>query len=154
STLSQRHKGKTSSFKAKVIGQKKLSLQQELELVQYIRDLTERGLPPTREIIQNFTSAVAYKDVSESWVTRFINNYKDQLTAKRTTGMDRVRHQADSEDKYNLYFDLLHSKIDKYQVEPRHMYNMDEKGFLISVTSRSKRVFSKYLWQQGRVTAS
>ncbi|KAF2022551.1 hypothetical protein EK21DRAFT_15158, partial [Setomelanomma holmii] len=106
STFSQRHKGKTSSFKAK----KKLNLQQELELVQYIRDLTERGLPPTREMIQNFASAVAYKDISKSWVTQFINNYKDQLTAKWITGMDRVRHQADSEDKYNLYFDLLHSK--------------------------------------------
>ncbi|KAF2035672.1 hypothetical protein EK21DRAFT_54562, partial [Setomelanomma holmii] len=129
--------------------QKKLSLEQELELVRYIGDLTGRGVSPPGGIVQDFASAVAKEDISESWVIRFVKNYKDQLTAKWTTGMDRVRHQADSEVKYKLYFDLLHSKIDKYQVEPQHMYDMDEKGFLIGVTSRSKRIFSKYLWQQG-----
>ncbi|KAF2023924.1 hypothetical protein EK21DRAFT_17341, partial [Setomelanomma holmii] len=154
SMLSRRHKGKTSSFEAKAISQKKPSLEQELELVRYIGDLSKRGLPPTREMIQNFASAMAKEDVSESWVTHNVNNYEDQLTAKWTTGMDRVRHQADSEDKYKLYLDLLHSEIDEYQVEPQHMYNMDEKGFLIGVTSRSKRIFSKHLWQQGQVPAS
>jgi hypothetical protein len=31
---------------------------------------------------------------------------------------------------------------------------MDEKGFLVGITSRSKRVFSKQLWQQKKVTAA
>jgi hypothetical protein len=30
---------------------------------------------------------------------------------------------------------------------------MDEKGFLISITSQSKRVFSKQLWERKEVTA-
>jgi hypothetical protein len=68
--------------------------------------------------------------------------------------MDRVRHKADSVDKYNMYFDLLHDKMKEYEVEPRQIYNMDEKGFMIGVTGRSKRVFDKGLYMQKGVTAA
>jgi hypothetical protein len=50
--------------------QKNLSTQQEEELVKYIKDLTSKGLPPTRAMIQNFTSVVAKKEVGKSWVLR------------------------------------------------------------------------------------
>tara|TARA_R110002003_G_scaffold2091_1_gene24018 strand:+ start:1866 stop:2123 length:258 start_codon:yes stop_codon:yes gene_type:complete len=33
-------------------------------------------------------------------------------------------------------------------VEPRHTYNRDEKGFLIGLTGRSKRIFSKRMWDE------
>jgi hypothetical protein len=131
-----------------------LSPQQELELVRYIQGLTERALPPTREMIQNFASSVSGFDHSDPWVSRFLSQNKDNLTSQWTTGMDRNRHQADSEYSHRLYFELLHRKIRKYNVDARHIYNMDEKGFLVGITSRSKRVFSKQLWQQKKVTAA
>ncbi|KAF1969250.1 hypothetical protein BU23DRAFT_653264 [Bimuria novae-zelandiae CBS 107.79] len=43
-----------------------LSPHQEAELVRYIKELTERRLPPTRSMIRNFASKLATKDVSES----------------------------------------------------------------------------------------
>jgi hypothetical protein len=36
-----------------------LTPQQELELVVYIEKCTRRGLPPTREMIQNFAGSIA-----------------------------------------------------------------------------------------------
>ena len=57
--------------------------------------------------------------------------------------MDASRHNADDSEKYSHYFDLLRSKIDEYSIEPRHTYNMDEKGLAIGLVNRSKRVFSK-----------
>jgi hypothetical protein len=57
--------------------------------------------------------------------------------------MDYGRHQADSEVKYKLYFNLLYRKIEEYEVLPENTYNMDEKGFMIRVTRRSKRIFSR-----------
>ena len=60
--------------------------------------------------------------------------------------MDRNRHQADSYEKYKLYFNLLHSKMQEYKVEAENVYNMDEKGFMIGTIGRSKRVFSKQSW--------
>ena len=60
--------------------------------------------------------------------------------------MDRVRQQADSTDKYDSYFDQLHYQMDVHRIEPRLTFNMDEKGFMIGVQSKSKRVFNKLVW--------
>ncbi|EUC47545.1 hypothetical protein COCMIDRAFT_89898, partial [Bipolaris oryzae ATCC 44560] len=53
----------------------------ELELIRYITKLKKQGLPP-REIIRIFLSAVADHQLSESWVTRFINRHKLHLISK------------------------------------------------------------------------
>jgi hypothetical protein len=68
--------------------------------------------------------------------------------------MDRNRHQAGSEHKYSLYSDLLESKISEYSVLPENTYDMDEKGFMIRQTGKSKRVFSRALWESRQVTDS
>jgi hypothetical protein len=68
--------------------------------------------------------------------------------------MDRNRHQADSEHKYSLYFDLLEFKINEYSILPENTYNMDEKGFMIGRTGTSKRIFSRALWERKQVTDS
>ena len=154
STLSRRYRGCQRPRAAKERDQQNLSPQQELELVHYIEDLTKRGLPPTREMIQNFASQIATKRVSERWVTRFMQRNHDHLISKWTTGIDSLRHNADSNVKYKLYFDLLHDKMRQYDVQPRHTYNMDEKGFIIGVTGRSKRVFSRQMWERKEVQAS
>lgn len=54
STLARRHQGITRPRQVKNINQQKLNLQQEQELVQYIKGLSERHIPPTREMIRNF----------------------------------------------------------------------------------------------------
>jgi len=66
STLSRQHQAITQSATTKNVNQQKLTLQQEAELVNYIEELTARQIPPTREIVRNFTSAVAQEPVSNS----------------------------------------------------------------------------------------
>ena len=105
-------------------------------------------------MIRNFASTIAKEPVSESWVTRFINRHSIHLISQWAVGMDSNRHKADLEDKYRLYFDYLHGKIDQYQIEPRHTYNMDEKSFLIGIIGRLKRIFSRRMWEKKEVTAS
>ena len=41
-----------------------------------------------------------------------------------------------------MYFNLLHQKMEEYKIEPRNKYNIDEKGFLVGVISKSKQIFS------------
>ena len=96
STLGRRWRGVTTSREDGYLNQQALNQQQELELIRYITKLTERGLPPTREMIRNFSSEVAHQQLSESWVTRFINRHKIHLISKWTSAMDRTRHLADS----------------------------------------------------------
>jgi hypothetical protein len=105
-------------------------------------------------MIQNFASQIAGCDVSASWVTRFINRHRIDLITKWTTSMDCQRYQADSLLKYDLYFDLTHSKMTEYNVQPHNIVNMDEKSFLIGVLSCSKRVFSRELWEKKEVKAA
>jgi hypothetical protein len=84
------------------------------------------------------------------WVDRFVQRYPDELISKWTTGIDNKRHKADSGSKYSLYFDLLREKFEQYRVEARYIYNMDEKGFMLGVVSRSKRIFSKASYENGK----
>ncbi|KAF1966457.1 hypothetical protein BU23DRAFT_593182 [Bimuria novae-zelandiae CBS 107.79] len=90
--------------------------QQEQALLQHINKLIERRLPPTREIIRNFALSKV---------------------------IDAVRHHANSYLKYRLYFDLLHEKMAQYNIQACNTYNMDEKGFLIGILGRSKRIFNR-----------
>ena len=150
-TLSRHHRAISQPPTTKNINQQKLNPQQEQELVKYIQGLTARHLLPTRDMIQNFASTIAKEPVSESWVTRFINRHSIHLISQWVTSMDANRHNADSGHKYKLYFDLLQQKISKYNVELRHTYNMDEKGFMIGIIGRSKRVFSKRQWKKKEV---
>jgi hypothetical protein len=120
STLAQRHQGQ-SQLKGTL--HRSLHSQQETELIQYIKGLTEQRLPPTRTMIRNFASSLARKDISDSWVTCFLNRNSSHLISRWQTGMDRKRHKADSGAKYSLYFELLHNKIREYSVEPNYCNN-------------------------------
>ncbi|EDU45634.1 hypothetical protein PtrM4_067070 [Pyrenophora tritici-repentis] len=65
-TLSRRWRRVTGPRSNGYAQQQAISPQQELELVRYIKTLTERGLPPIREMIRNFLSEVAHQQLSES----------------------------------------------------------------------------------------
>lgn len=70
------------------------------------------------------------------------------------SAMDRQRHKADSVGKYELYFQILKEKINRFKIQTRLMYNMDEKGFMIGVLGRSKRIFDKDAWRAKRVRSA
>ncbi|RYN26376.1 hypothetical protein AA0115_g7097 [Alternaria tenuissima] len=142
-TLARRHKGIHEAH-----GLRRLSLHphHETELVQYIDTLTERRLPPSREMIQRFASDLAGKEVSETWVTRFLQRHPNHLISAYSKGMSKLRCNADSGAKYSLYFKLLAEKIEEYNVQPTHIFNMDEKGFQLGRIGRTKRIFSKARW--------
>jgi hypothetical protein len=105
-------------------------------------------------MVSNFAGCVGDWDGSDAWVSRFLHRHQVDLTVKWSAGIDRCRHQADSYKKYELYFHLLHGKIQEYGIEARNTYNMDEKGFFVGITARSKRVFSKVVWLQQLRTAA
>jgi methylase of polypeptide subunit release factors len=87
--------------------QKNLTTQQEEELATYIQDLTSKGLPPTRSMLQNYASVVTKKEVGVSWVSRFLDCNKDNLLPRWTTSLNSNCFRANSYDKYKLNFDIL-----------------------------------------------
>jgi hypothetical protein len=129
-TLSRRHKGSQHARTKEARERQLLNPQQEHELVLYIERCTRRGLPPTREMVQNFASTIMECEVSRSWVTRFLHRHADELTIKWSPRIDRERHKADSPFKYKLYFNLLHSKMQEYGVDVENTYNIFSYSFL------------------------
>jgi hypothetical protein len=125
-TLMRRHKGETEAYSVR-----KLSLhpQHETELIRYIDTLTERRLPPTRLIIQRFALNLAGKAVLESWVSWFIHRHPNYLISAYSKRMNKLRCNANLEANYSLYFKLLHKKIEKYNLSPTYIFNIDKKGF-------------------------
>ncbi|KAF1978839.1 hypothetical protein BU23DRAFT_411433, partial [Bimuria novae-zelandiae CBS 107.79] len=110
STLRRRHQGLTASREDGYARQRNLSHEEEIELLHYIKTLTERGLPPTRQMIKSFASTIACREVSIAWVDQFTAKNKESLISRWTAGIDRDRHAADSPYKYELYFNLLRDK--------------------------------------------
>jgi hypothetical protein len=64
--------------------------------------------------------------------------------------MESSRHKADNGERYRLYFGLLTRKVAEFEVDPENTYNMDEKGFMIGVIGKTKRVFDKVLYKNRR----
>jgi hypothetical protein len=152
-TVRRRHKGTSRSRAGAAQQCMLLNPQQEIQLVQYIEKLSKRSSAATQSIIRNYASVLAKWEVSDSWISQFLARHRNHLTSQWTNNMDRNCHQAATEDSYRQYFELLQAKIQEYNVEPRHIYNMDKKGFAIGVNSKQKRIFSKHLFEQKRKTA-
>jgi hypothetical protein len=148
-TLSKRHRGVQGPRKDQYAKLQLLQPEQEEFLVKYINILTQRALPPSKEMIRNFAREISGKEVGKHWAERFITRHGNDLLTQWSSGMDKERHKADSAVKYSLYFDLLKRKIEEYGIVPWLIYNMDEKGFLIGVLSKQKRVFGKRLYEEG-----
>lgn len=147
STLTRRHMNMTRSRADRALEQRAISIKQELELVVYIKRLTERYLPPTRTMIKNFASEIAKKEVSESWVTRFMNRNKAQITSQLSEDTERIQCDAVFGETCELYLDMMQRKVDEHGIKCKHIYYMDEKGIAVGAVERSKRMFSKKLYE-------
>ena len=82
--------------------------------------------------------------MGKNWVDRFVKRHSIDLISHWATGLDRNRLKADNAFMYSLYFELMKRKIEQYNIDSRYIYNMDEKGFLIGILSKMKRVFSRH----------
>jgi DDE superfamily endonuclease/Tc5 transposase DNA-binding domain len=151
STLSRRFRQITASKEEQYNSQCLLNKQQSETLIKWINQLTERGLPPTRQILCNFAEEISGKKPGKNWAQRWIKAHSDKVISRYSTGLDMDRKRADSAFKYSLYFELLGRKIEQYNLLPEQIYNMDEKGFMIGITSKSKRIFSRQQYEQGGI---
>jgi hypothetical protein len=75
--------------------------------------------------------------------TGVCGQYHQRLVSRWSVAIDADRYRADSVKKYELYFELLEEKIQKYDLEPSEIYNLDEKGFMLGHLGRSKPIFDK-----------
>jgi hypothetical protein len=84
-----------------------LSKQQELNLIQYVNTLSERGLPPTNAMVRNFAKDIGGKEPGSNWVFRFVQRHKNTLKSDYLQGLDSSRRKADSAVQFSRYFERV-----------------------------------------------
>ena len=150
-TLSRRWNGATTNRAQAAEDKRFLNNHQEQQLIQHIRQLCDRCLPPTPAIVVNIASRLAGRTPGGKWCSRFVQRHRDALDSRYLNSLDLERHQADSVTSYERYFSTIREKMDEYQILPENTYNMDEKGFLIGRITKARRVFSKHLKASGKL---
>jgi hypothetical protein len=105
STLSRRYNEKTvSRQEAASIYSKTLTTNQELVLIEWIHGLSDRGLPPTPQMVKNEVERILKHNIGKCWVARFCERYSGTITSKYLKGIDKARHTAENEAHFDDYY--------------------------------------------------
>ena len=95
---------RTSRAEAASIHTKLLSTAQEEVLLGHLDALTLKGMPPTKEMLENLVTEVVGHPVGHCWVDRFIERYKHRITSPYIRVIDNSRKVADNSANYKYYF--------------------------------------------------
>ena len=88
-TLMRRFKGQTTSnHEAHSIHQKLLTDAQEEVVLQHISDLSDRGMPPTPQILENLIVEIVRQPIGQCWVRRFCKRHQDKIKSVYLRGID------------------------------------------------------------------
>ncbi|EME84556.1 uncharacterized protein MYCFIDRAFT_133522 [Pseudocercospora fijiensis CIRAD86] len=100
-------------------------------------------------MVNTFVHEITGKWPGKCWLSRFVKRWPRAIQSKYLLPIDSARKKADSLWSYSEYFGHLQQKMQQYEVEPENMYNVDEKGFMISTMKKQKRVFIKEAYERG-----
>ena len=108
STLRRRFQGKTLSRAAATSEHRQnLTFAQEEVLIGQINRLTDRGLPPTNQIVRNFAEEILGRSVGKNWAGDFVKRYKGRLTSLYLHTIDKDRMNAEYAPMFKQFYDLV-----------------------------------------------
>ena len=139
STLSRRFNGVANPRNMAAENMQLLRPQQEQELVEYINTLTRRGTLLTPAMVRNFAGDIAGKRPGRSWSHRFCIRYNETLLCRYLKNIDISRKKAEHPSSIKAFYDLTKQKTEEYGILPANTYNMDEKGFMLRVSTKQRR---------------
>ena len=73
--------------------------------------------------------------VSKNWVYRFIDRLPEDLYITTQKPIEKARFDAEDVAKITHWFDLLEKEIQKQQIGPQNIYNIDDSGIQIGQNS-------------------
>ena len=133
STAWRRQKGITSEKHEGYEKQRLLRAQDTETLIEHINRLTLRGLPPTKAMIRNFIGELSDRPPGKNFIQRFLKRNSDRLTSAYLRLFDIKRKRANNPAWIEPFYNWLEGKVKKYNIQPHNTYNIDKKGFLLSI---------------------
>ena len=85
----------------------RLTIAQEDVLIKHINDFTDRGLPPTVQIIKNLAEEILYDTVGKNWVGDFVQRKKDRIRSLYLRNIDSLRIKADYAPIFKQFYDQV-----------------------------------------------
>ena len=108
STLIRRAQFKTTSravFQSQV--HQCLTNAQERVLINQINRLTDRGIPPTSQMVRNFAEEIIGRDVRKNWTGEFCKRHGSELKSLYLRNIDSLRVKGEYGPSYKLFYDLV-----------------------------------------------
>jgi hypothetical protein len=107
-TLAKRYRGETGTIEeATSYSRKKLNSIQEEALIGHVNKLTDRGIPPTPQILINIAEELAKTKLGPNWVARFCKRYRSRLASEYLRKIDHKRKVADNSRYFRKFFDTV-----------------------------------------------
>jgi hypothetical protein len=85
--------------------------------------------------------SIAY--LGKNWIKRFLSRHPS-IGARYCGQIDRQRAHASNLNTLRDYFRKLQLVLRKYKIEAKDTYNMDEKGFILGFSARSRVICRSY----------
>ena len=136
STLKHRIRGRVSRVDSTPNCQNLTSIEESV-LLNWIISADERGLPPQYSTVRHMASILSQKQIGVNWVNRFIQRH-DEVKARYSRRYDHQRALCEDPKIIQGWFNLVHNIIAKYGILEQDIYNFDETGFSMGMTSTSK----------------
>ena len=108
STLRRRYRGKTvSRHEINSEYKQRLNCIQEEALIAQINRLTDRGIPPTSQLVRNFAQEMIGDSVGKNWTGDFVKRHKDRLKSLYLRNIDSQRTRSEYLPVFQLFYDLV-----------------------------------------------
>ena len=85
----------------------RLTNSQEEVLIGHINKLTDRGLPPTSQIVRNLAEEIAGSSVGKNWTSDFVQRHKDRLKSLYLCNIDNLQVKAEYAPLFQLFYNLV-----------------------------------------------
>jgi hypothetical protein len=106
--LSWRIRGLTKSKKdANSFWHQCLTNEQEEVLIARINDLTDRGMPPTSQIVRNLAEEIRGEHVGKNWVGQFVKRHGLRLKSLYLRNIDNLWASAKYAPMFQLFFSIV-----------------------------------------------
>jgi DDE superfamily endonuclease/Tc5 transposase DNA-binding domain len=145
STLRYRAHGRTPKQQVHQVSAR-LTTDQENTLARYIKDLQLQYAPTSQvtiaQVAWNLAGADPRRPIGKNWVNRFIHRTPG-LTHGRGQPLGKERIAAAIPDVISKWFEHLQEVIQRYNIGPADIWNMDEIGFQMGHHQKNLVVFDR-----------
>ena len=85
----------------------RLNNTQEKVLIKQINLLTDRGMPPTCQVVHNMAEEIIQDTLGKNWVEQFVKRYKEEITSVYLKNMDFYYIRSEYKLIFKHYYQIV-----------------------------------------------